>query len=89
MSGLHSNCVPKAMYWSVINKMKYGDSDEESIYIVCNMSNKCLDISPLNELGLSGISLDKRLLDNITGFYFNIDTFKLNPYQVMWVSVTD
>ena len=32
MSGLHSNCVPKAMYWSVINKMKYGDS-EESIYI--------------------------------------------------------
>ena len=32
MSGLHSNCVPKAMYWSVVNKMKYGDS-EESIYI--------------------------------------------------------
>ena len=35
MSDLHSNCVPKAMYWSVVNKMnelKYGDS-EESIYI--------------------------------------------------------
>ena len=36
MSGLHSNCVPKAMYWSVINKMnelKQADADEESIYI--------------------------------------------------------
>ena len=33
MSGLHSNCVPKAMYWSVINKMKQDDADEESIYI--------------------------------------------------------
>ena len=33
MSGLHSNCVPKAMYWSVVNKMKQADSDEESIYI--------------------------------------------------------
>ena len=36
MSGLHSNCVPKAMYWSVINKMnelKQADSDEASIYI--------------------------------------------------------
>ena len=37
MSGLHSNCVPKAMYWSVVNKMKYGDSDEESIYIKENI----------------------------------------------------
>ena len=36
MSGLHSNCVPKAMYWSVVNKMKYGDS-EESIYIKENI----------------------------------------------------
>ena len=36
MSDLHSNCVPKAMYWSVVNKMnelKQADSDEESIYI--------------------------------------------------------
>ena len=33
MSDLHSNCVPKAMYWSVVNKMKYGDSEEERIYI--------------------------------------------------------
>ena len=36
MSGLHSNCVPKAMYWSVVNKMKYGDS-EENIYIKENI----------------------------------------------------
>ena len=35
MSDLHSNCVPQAMYWSVVNKMnemKYANS-EESIYI--------------------------------------------------------
>ena len=40
MSGLHSNCVPKAMYWSVINKMnelKQVDSDEASICIKENI----------------------------------------------------
>ena len=53
------------------------------------MSNKCLNISPLNELGLTEISSNKRLLDNITGSHFDSDTFKLNPYQVVWFSLTD
>ncbi|WP_269612770.1 sugar phosphorylase [Prochlorococcus marinus] len=63
--------------------------DEESIYVFCNMSNKCINISPSHELGLNGISSNKRLLDNITGSHFEIDTFKLNPYQVVWFSLTD
>ncbi len=62
---------------------------EESIYIFCNMSNKYLDISPLNELDLSEACSNKRLLDNISGSYFNTDMFKLNPYQVVWFSITD
>ena len=63
--------------------------DEDSIYVFCNMSNKTLDISPLNELHLFDSYSNKRLLDNITGTYFNTDTFKLNPYQVVWFSITD
>ena len=63
--------------------------DEESIYIFCNMSCKSLDISPLNEPNLSDLFSEKRLLDNISGSYFDTDTFKLNPYQVVWFSLTD
>ena len=62
---------------------------EESVYVICNMSNKCLNISPFNELDLSESFLNKRLLDNITGTHFNSDIFKLNPYQVVWFSLTD
>ena len=61
---------------------------EESIYIICNMSNKYLDISPLNELHLSDTFSNIRLYDNITGSHFDTDTFKLNPYQVVWLSLT-
>ncbi len=63
--------------------------DEESVYVICNMSNKCLNISPLNEPELSELFFNKLLLDNITGTHFNTDTFKLNPYQVVWFSITD
>ena len=63
--------------------------DEESIYIFCNMSNKCLNISPLNYFVLSESFSNKRLLDNITGTYYNTDIFQLNPYQVVWFSLTN
>jgi len=63
--------------------------DDESVYVFCNMSNKCLNISPLNELDLSEAHSNKCLLDNITGSHFNIEAFTLNPYQVMWLSLID
>jgi len=53
------------------------------------MSHKFLSISPLNELNSLELSSDKRLLDNITGSYLNTDTFKLNPYQVVWLTLAD
>ena len=53
------------------------------------MSNKYISISPLEAVDLSDLCSSKRLLDNITGFYLNTDTFKLNPYQVVWLTVTD
>ena len=62
---------------------------EESVYVICNMSHKFLSISPLNELNSLDLSSDKRLLDNITGSYLNTDTFKLNPYQVVWITLAD
>ena len=63
--------------------------DEDSVYVICNMSNKYLNISPLNELNLLELSSNKRLLDNITGSYLNTDNFKLNPYQVVWLTLAD
>ena len=63
--------------------------NDESIYIFCNMSNKCLNISPLNYFVLSESFSNKRLLDNITGTYYNTDIFQLNPYQVVWFSLTN
>ena len=62
---------------------------EDSVYVFCNMSHKILSISPLNELKLSELSSDKRLLDNISGSFINTDTFKLNPYQVVWLTVAN
>jgi sucrose phosphorylase len=51
------------------------------------MSHKFLSISPLNDLNSLDLSSDKRLLDNITGSYLNTDTLKLNPYQVVWLTL--
>ena len=61
--------------------------DDESVYVFCNMSDKYLSISPLNELGLSESCSNTILLDNITGTHIKTDTFKLNPYQVVWFSI--
>ena len=63
--------------------------DEDSVYVICNMSNKFLSISPLNQINSLELITKKRLLDNITGSYLNTDTFKLNPYQVVWITLTD
>ena len=63
--------------------------NEESVYVICNMSNKYLDISPLNILDLSESYSNKRLFDNIKGWHCNTDRFRLNPYQVVWFSLTD
>ena len=63
--------------------------DEDSVYVICNMSSKFLSISPLNQINLLELTPEKRLLDNITGSYFNTDTFKLNPYQVVWLTLAD
>ena len=63
--------------------------DEDSVYVICNMSSKFLSISPLNQINSLELTPEKRLLDNITGSYFNTDTFNLNPYQVVWLTLAD
>ncbi len=63
--------------------------DEDSVYVICNMSNKVLNISPFDEPTLSKLCSGKTFLDNITGFFLNTDKFKLNPYQVVWASFID
>ncbi len=62
---------------------------EDSVYVICNMSHEFLSISPLKEIKSLELCPHKRLLDNITGSYMNTDTFKLNPYQVVWLTLAD
>ena len=64
-------------------------SGEDRVYVICNMSDKCLNIKLLNELDLLELDSTKCLIDNITGSILNVDKFQLNPYQVVWVSITD
>ncbi len=61
----------------------------ESVYVFCNLSNTYLNFSPLKELDLSDSCSNKLLLDNITGAHFNTDKCRLNPYQVVWFSLTE
>ena len=63
--------------------------DEEIVLVICNMSGKSLNIPLLNEIDLLEIGSNNVLLDNITGCHFNTDIFKLNPYQVVWLSLTE
>ena len=53
------------------------------------MSSNFLSISPLNQINSLELNPEKRLLDNITGSYLSTDTFKLNPYQVVWLTLAD
>jgi len=63
--------------------------DEDKVYVICNMSDKCLNIQLLNELNLLKSDSKKGLIDNITGSYLSTDIFKLSPYQVVWASLIE
>jgi len=62
--------------------------EEDSIYVICNISNKRMNFDLLSELNLSQSFSNKKLIDNITGSHLNTDSFTLNPYQVVWISLT-
>ena len=62
---------------------------EDIVYVICNMSDKYLNIPLLNELHLLKSTSEKNLIDYITGSHLNIHSFTLNPYQVVWVSLAD
>ena len=53
------------------------------------MSDKSLNIPLLNLNDIIQSSSKKCIIDNITGSTINTDIVKLNPYQVMWLSLLD
>ncbi len=63
--------------------------NENKLYVICNMSDKCINFPLSNEIDLMPISSNNRLIDNITGSILNADNIELNPYQVVWLSLTD
>jgi len=63
--------------------------DEDIVFVICNMSDKYLEIPLSNDLDLFPLSSKKYLIDHITGSSFYTDSFILDPYQVVWVSLTD
>ena len=90
LPAFHPESVMKCISISMNNSMIIQRGlDEDRVYVICNFSDKHQKIPLLNYLGLKEVSSKTRLIDNITGSYLNTDTFKLNPYQVAWVSLTD
>ena len=63
--------------------------EDEKVYVICNLSEKFLNIPLSNELDLLPQDSNKLVIDNITGTNLNLDKFELNPYQVVWVSLVD
>ena len=61
--------------------------DEHRVFVICNLSDKYLSIPILNKLDLFSLTSNKRLIDNITGSFINVDKLKLEPYQVVWISL--
>ena len=62
---------------------------KNSVYVMCNFSDQVLDITLENESNLSICCSDNFLIDNITGSHLYNDSFRLNPYQVVWASCPD
>jgi len=59
------------------------------VYVICNMSDRFLNIQLLNIISLLKLSSEKFLIDNITGSHLSADKLKLSPYQVLWVSLSE
>ena len=82
----YMKCIATKISNCVMIQRGLGD---DIIYVICNISDKYLNMSLLKELELSKLFSNKRLIDNITGTLLDLDSFHLNPYQVVWLSLTD
>ena len=63
--------------------------DNNRIFVFCNISDKELNIKLSSESVFIELISSKCLIDNITGSFLNNDSFKLNPYQIVWISLSD
>ena len=90
LSSFHPEAYMKCLYTNIENivVIKRGLKDE-SVYVICNFSEKYLNLSILNDINSIELSANKRLIDNITGSLINADKLELKPYQVVWVSLTN
>lgn len=90
LRAFHPEAYMKCIYTNINNCVIFQRGlDEDKVYVVANMSDKCLNISLLNELNLLPLYSKKLLIDNITGSNLKSDKFELKPYQVVWVSLTE
>jgi sucrose phosphorylase len=80
------NCLSTVIANCIIFQRGLG---KDRVYVICNFSDKYLTIPLINELNLVNLISGRRLIDNITGSDLNTEQLKLNPYQVVWVSLTD
>ena len=63
--------------------------DEDIVFVICNMSDKYLNVPFFKIVDLLQLSSEMLLIDNLTGSYLSRDVFELNPYQVRWVSFSE
>ncbi len=90
LSSFHPEAYMKCLYTNIENivVIKRGLKDE-SVYVICNFSDKYLNLSILNDIDSIELSTKNSLIDNITGSLINADKLELKPYQVVWVSLTN
>ena len=79
----YMKCISTNISNCVILQRGLGD---DSVYVMCNFSDQFLDIPLKNEPNLSIFCSRQFLIDKITGNHLYTDSFRLNPYQVVWVS---
>ena len=90
LRAFHPEAFMKCIYTNIENivVIKRGLNDD-SVYVICNISDKYLNLSILNDIDSLNLSTNKRFIDNITGSFINADKLELKPYQVVWVSLTN
>ena len=66
--------------------IKRGNS-HQIVYAIYNISENIIEIPLLNDLNMRQMDIKGRFIDNITGTYIDHSQFKLNPYQVVWISL--
>ena len=75
---------------SVFSFTRFALDDSEAIFVVCNITNQNVEIDIADDDETVPLMHNKTYCDLLSGHSFTVvDTLHLNPYQCMWLHITD